>query len=445
MPEQLIIRFYSDFKLESDNMAEHIRITTGELAATISEYGEFRTKEVEFIGSADEPDCILQGMDSKIGLIFYLPICNTGKYVLHPGSDAKAFFEVGGRLQGEVVDGFVDVTVDRPDKVRITFDMSIEETPGGACIRTTGNASFEGRMPWQKKHRELLNLARTSPLWLEGPDILQPMPGEVSQGFRIVGGTTIADPSEYELEILIGSDVIHRYRGQSGRKFSYDVPANVIKMGQSFYFRLDYYISPFWSKWTYSGDLKIAAFPNPQILGPSDNDFVTTDTPEAHGIGYPGARVVVKDVGNTRVVGDAYVDEDQTWRATLDLPYFPFAMCAKQTLRQDSSEWSNIVHVNRSHPELKRPVISKPAEGARIKWDELEVSGGNCREGATVTLYKSGSGAVNHGSAKVREDGTWTIKPVQLYVGPYTLTVQQSLDGRVSEHAEDLKVTLTIW
>lgn len=207
--------------------------------------GEFKTKEVEFIGSKDAADCLIQGIDSKRGFIFYLPDCVSGEYGLHPGSDAKAFYEVGGRLYGEVEEGSIHVSFDEADRVDIVFDILMKDNSEGTSIRVTGCAFFEGKMPWTDKHRALLNIAQgNAPLWLEGPDINQPKPGKVSPGFRIVGQTGIANPDDWELQILIGADVIHRNTGQSGRLFSYDVPSDLIARGTGFYFRLDYYIVP---------------------------------------------------------------------------------------------------------------------------------------------------------------------------------------------------------
>ena len=420
-------------------------ITTGELSASIGGSDEFKAQELEFIGSEDESDFVLRVADGKRVLIFYFSTFESAIHNVGLDGDIKAFYHSEGVLYEAFEDGVIEVKVDHKKAVDIVFNIVMKNNSDGDPIQIKGRGHFEGRVAWEEKHRAFfINPLRNEVLW-DGPNILQPKPGTLSPGFSIVGGTGIAHPDEWELEILVGPNVILRYRGQYGRVFSYDVPANLLPLGTPFYFRLDYYIFPLWSRWTYSGDLQITPFGDPQILDPVDHDFVTTDTPEVSGTGHKGANVVVKDVGNTTVFGTATVDSDGNWKTKLHpVPSFPLAVYAKQTLRQDVSDWSNIVHINRSYPELKRPVISKPTQGAKIRWNELEISGGNCSEGAKVTLYRSGSGVVDHGSAKVGPDGTWTIKPVQLYLGPYLLTVQQSLEGRVSEYAEDLKVTLTL-
>lgn len=180
---------------------------------------------------------------------------------------------------------------------------------------------------------------------------------------------------------------------------------------------------------------------------PVNNEFVTTDTPEVSGKGFPGANIVVKTVDGTRVVGTAKVGEDRNWSTPLrNVLGFPVAIHARQTLFQDGSDFSNIVNINRRYPELKSPVILKPTNNAFVKRTAVEVSGRDCHPGAVVKLYKSGSGVVLYGSGTVGEDGTWTItgKSELFFLGPFTMTVQQSFEGRLSEYSEDVKITLIL-
>lgn len=423
-------------------------ITTGELNASIEGVGEFTTKEVEFIGSDDASDILLQGVDSDRGFIFYLPKYESKKYNLHPGSAAKAFYEVGGRLYGEVEVGYIKVIVDKPETVIIEFDISVKESTGETTIRVTGSGNFKGRVPWANRHRELLNIAQGgAPLWFEGPDIVRPKPGTVSPGFQILGRTGIANPDDWELEILIGPTVVHRNKGQSGREFSYDVPANLIPQATWFYFRLDYYIVPLWSKWTYSGDLVMADTPAPKILTPADNAVVPIINPEVSGTGEPGFNLVLQTEDHSRTVGQTTVGQNGIWRVMLNnVLSFPVAITAKQTLRQWASGWSNIVNIHYLYSELERPVILKPLPNAYVKRTEVVVSGDNCAPGAKVHLYKAGSGVDILGTGDVQPDGTWTIKanPEYLFIGPFPLTVQQVLGGKPSGYSDTVKIILTL-
>lgn len=426
---------------------QHKVITTGELNASIEGVGEFATKEVEFIGSDDGPDFILQGTNSERGFIFYLPKYESGKYSLHPGSVAKAFYAVEGRLYGEVEEGSIEVTVTKPETVVIAFDISIKESFGDKIIRLAGSGAFKGRAPWTNRHRELLNIAQgAAPLWFEGPDIIQPKPGVVPRGFQILGRTGIANPDDWELEILIGSTVVHRNRGQSGREFSYYVPADLIPQGTGFYFRLDYYIYPFWSRWTYSGDLVMANTPSPKILKPVDNEIFPITNPEVSGSGEPGFNLILQTADHSRVVGQTTVGQDGVWRATLgNVSSFPVAITAKQTLRQLASGWSEIVNIHYLYSELGKPIILTPAPNAFVRRTQVEVSGSNCIPNADVNLYKAGEGTVLYGTAKVRADGTWTIKGNdRMHIGPFGLTVQQVFDGKLSEYATAVNIILIL-
>jgi len=320
-------------------------ITTGELNAFIEDFGEFTTEEVEFIGSDDDPDFLLQGTNSERGFIFYLPKYESEKYSLHPGSLAKAFYEVGGRLFGEVEEGFIKVTVTKPETVRIEFEISVKESAGDTTIRLVGSGTFKGRAPWAGKHRAFLNIARGgAPLWFEGPDITMPTPGVVSPGFQIVGRTGIANPDEWELKILIGSTVVLQYKGQSGREFSYDVPASLMGAGTGFYFMLDYYIWPFWSKWTYSGDL-VMGVGAPKIVQPTEGSTAISK-PLVRGTGYFGAEVRLYEAGSGAILyGTATVDSLGHWKTIPVIP-FParyFSLTANQTTSGMQSGWADTV------------------------------------------------------------------------------------------------------
>lgn len=410
-------------------------ITTGELNASIEGFGEFTTKEVEFIGSDDDPDFLLQGTNSERGFIFYLPKYESEKYSLHPGSAAKVFYEVGGRLYGEVEEGFIKVTVTKPETVVIEFDVSVKESAGETTIRLIGSGTFKGRVPWANRHRELLNVVQGgAPLLFEGPDIVKPKPGEVSPGFEIVGRTdTVGVPSDWELQIIIGSTVVLQNTGQSGREFSYDVPANLIPLNTKFYFRLDYYIWPIWSKWTYSGDL-VMGLGSPEILHPFDNDVVATDKPQVSGRGYPGATVQLVQAGSGAVVyGTSTVNQRGEWGTTLtvSVPYFPFQLQAMQTLNSMNSGWSNVVTIH----QLRKPFIRLPAAGSTVRKD-YAVPSGDGSPGARIELYQHGNNTRLYGSAKVDEHGKWTTHASRLPLGMFYMTALQIIDDENSEYSD---------
>lgn len=425
-------------------MAEQYKvITTGELNASIEGFGEFTTKEVEFIGSDDDPDFLLQGANSERGFIFYFPKYESEKYSLHPGSAAKVFYEVGGRLYGEVEEGFVKVTVTKPETVVIEFDVSVKESAGETTIRLIGSGTFKGRVPWANRHRELLSVVQGgATLWFEGPDITRPKPGVVSPGFRIVGRTGIANPDDWELQIIIGSTVVLRNTGQSGREFSYDVPANLIPPNTKFYFRLDYYILPFWSKWTYSGDLVMGMSP-PEILFPK-KDSALSPRSRIFGNGALGATVRLYESGSGAILyGTATVGVGGSWECIpdLDLPTKYFPLTVDQILNGVVSGYSDTVFCHVS--PLSKPVIELPQQGGTVG-SPPTISGRGGLPGASVQLHQHNDPLNVYSRADVNAQGRWVMRSWSKVPpkGSFRMTARQVNGVDISDWADGVDVII---
>ncbi|MVV48515.1 hypothetical protein EJA72_09710 [Pseudomonas sp. PB120] len=418
-------------------------ITTGELNASIEGFGEFTTKEVEFIGSDDDPDFLLQGANSERGFVLYVPKYESEKYSLHPGSLAKAFYEVGGRLYGEVEEGVIKVTVNKPETVIIAFEILVKESASETRIKITGSGTFKGRSPWASKHRGFLTIARgNAPLWFEGPDIIKPKPGVVSPGFQIVGRTGIANPDDWELKILIGSTVILQNKGQSGREFSYDVPANLIPAGTGFYFMLDYYIWPAWSKWTYSGDL-VMGMAAPDIIFPK-NDSSLSPRSKISGRGTPGATVRLYEAGSGAILyGSATVGVDGNWECVPDvaLPTKYFPLTADQVLNSLASGYSTPVYCYVS--PLSKPVIELPQQGGTVG-SPPAISGRGGLPGASIQLHQHGDGQTVYSRADVNDQGRWVMRSWATVPpkGSFLMTARQVNGVDVSDWADGVDVVI---
>lgn len=285
-----------------------------------------------------------------------------------------------------------------------------------------------------------------NPLW-GAPTIKAPKPNsKVSPGFEIIAGEFLLEKTDWRIHIMQGDKLVREFKA-FGVSVYLNVPYDVIPQGERFYFKVDYYKWPAWSSWAYSGDLLMADLGDPTILKPVDNEIVPINNPEVSGVGEPGAHIVVQTADHSRVVCQATVGPDGTWRDTLkNVLSFPVAITAKQTFRQLASGWSNIVTINYLYSELQAPVILKPLQNAYIKRTEVVVSGNNCAPSATVNLYKAGSGVDLHGTGTVQSDGTWTInaKSELLFIGRFKLTVQQVLDGKPSGYSNIVEIILTL-
>lgn len=284
-----------------------------------------------------------------------------------------------------------------------------------------------------------------NPLW-NALTVIAPKPNStVSPGFEIIAGY-VTQETDLRVHVMLGDKLVKEINS-FGKEVRVRVPFDAIPQGEKFYFKVDYYKSPAWSSWAYSGDLLMADLGDPVILKPVDNETVSINNPEVSGLGEPGAHIVVQTADLSRVVCQTTVGPDGTWRGTLsNVLSFPVAITAKQTFRHLASGLSNVVKVNYLYSDLTAPVILSPLPSAKVKRTEVVVSGNNCAPGATVNLYKAGSGANLHGTGTVQSDGTWSIsaKSELLFIGPFPLTVQQVFGGKPSGYSDTVKIILTL-
>lgn len=414
-------------------MTQQIRTsTTGELSASIEGCGEFNARSVEFMGSTDEPDFLLRGMDASRGLIFYFPRFESGHYVLGAGSANKAFYEVGGTLYGEVKEGFVDVTVEAEDEVSVSFSFSTEDKAEAPLIRITGSGSFKGRVPWTDNGRVFSNIVYgvDDPhiLW-DAPRFYTPKPGVVKSKIYM---QVIADgkrPTEWEYRIMVGSNIVASKKVAAPPEYNYHLGewldlTNLVVPGTGFYIMADYYVWPVWSRWAYSGDL-VFGFDPPDILHPANGSTITPKT-EIHGAGVSGATVRLFESGSGAVeYGRGVVDIHGGWKVTpaIGFPIKYFPLIAIQNIGGGSSGWSKSVNYNVVRESA--PSITSPRSGETV--NSKPPVGGRGKPGATVYLHQAGDPYTVYGQVKIREDGSFELLYMakELPQGPFTMTANQ--------------------
>lgn len=276
-------------------------------------------------------------------------------------------------------------------------------------------------------------------LWLAPPDITAPTTGTVLPGFRI-SGKTVNNPDEWELQILVGSTVIHKYNGQSGHFFDYDVPGMLITPGTGFYFKLDWYSSPFWSKWAWSGD-KVMGIRKPDISLPVENSTIRPFE-LIRGKGYPGATVELYEANAGGVCyAIARVNNDGDWQTTPDVP-FPsraFRLITLQRLNSVSSDWSDVVGYTVTQPEpVTPPVITTPVEGGELYYKGFVKGAGI--SGASIALYQTYDPDTIYGRTQVIHDGTWSL-PLdrELPIQSFEMTAKQTLRDVTSDWAKPVR------
>lgn len=264
------------------------------------------------------------------------------------------------------------------------------------------------------------------PLW-NAPEITDPRTTTVPTGFFIRAATPDTVATAWSLQIMQGPKVIKAFESGGGSSFSYTVPQTLIPPGEGFYFKVDYYIPPLWSRWAWSGDL-VMGLGKPVIQQPTSNSVVTTVRPEVTGQGYPGALIGLYQSGSGVILyGTTRVDNNGYWRATFnqDLGSGVFDLTANQNFNNLDSDWARTV----SFTVLLKPTITDPVEGSVVTTRKPRVSGRGC-PGATVKLYQAGSGAIVYGTADVNSAGRWeTTLTESLGNGVFTLIANQTLNN----------------
>jgi hypothetical protein len=143
-------------------------MTEGKLSASFKGTPQqefFETTKVQFLGSKEDRDFLLQGEDDEgRSIVFYFPDARilAGSYSLAPEGDISAYYVVRGSLTWETLEGSLEIMPDMvKEEVRIGFRFSAKE--GGSetgMIMVTGKGDFSGRMPWTLKARNLLKDCR---------------------------------------------------------------------------------------------------------------------------------------------------------------------------------------------------------------------------------------------------------------------------------------------
>lgn len=280
-------------------------------------------------------------------------------------------------------------------------------------------------------------------LW-NSPDILTPSPGVVEPGVRIVartGGDVM--PMEWNCEILIGNRVVKQIPSGPGLQFFHRLtPHNLIPGGTEFWFRIEYWIPPFWSRWANSGNM-IMDLGKCEILLPAEN---STISPFAmiSGKGSPKTRVDLyeSDVGNVRY-GTTIVDGDGNWNATPDIALPPglFRLIALQRLN-GLSKWSNVVGYTVSELEpVPPPEITTPKTGEFLHYRDTLTGTGI--PNAMVLLYRQRDGEIIYGIAQVDEHGDWsTPLSRDVQAGPFSITAVQVVSGAISDYSTVVHFTI---
>lgn len=426
-------------------MTQQIRTsTTGELSASIKGYDEFNARNVEFMGSKNDLDFLLRGMDDFRGLIFYFSRFKSGRYELGADSANKAFYEVGGALYGEVKEGFVDVTVEADDAVSISFDFSIEEKVGAALIRIKGSGNFKGRVPWTDNGRALSSgvcgVDDPHVMLDPPPEVRSPKGGEVEPVFTVYAIASRNGVHQWESRVMVGANVVKADKFPPAPDFrGYLIYGenltNLIPPGTGFYIMARYNFSPFssgWSQWGRSADLEMIIKPC-EILLPAAN---STISPFAliSGKGNPKAVVELyeSDFGVV-LYGTAVVGDDGNWQATPDkgLRPGPFRLIALQRIN-GVSRWSKDVGYTVTASAL--PEITTPKSGETLSYRGFV--GGAGTPGYEVKLFQHGDPNTVYSYADVQDNGTWYVSMRRdLPLGPFSMTANQTKDGVVSDWA----------
>lgn len=427
-------------------MTQQIRTsTTGELSASIEGHGEFNAQSVEFMGSTNDPDFLLRGMDASRGLIFYFPRFESGHYVLGAGSANKAFFEVDGALNGEVKEGVVDVTVDAEDAVSISFDFSIEDKDGVALIRIKGSGNFKGKVSWTDNGRALSNvilrdryLGSMSPspwarsddltMYLKTCEILFPAANTTISPFQLFSGKGQPGALLSLVRSFVNGSSLYGTTSVDGNGDWEMTPGRALPI-ESVRMRVlhegcaseivEYAVDPV-------GPLVITM--------PKEGDpFYYKNS--LRGTGVPGARVELHKHGDGNTVyGFADVGNDRAWVAPLsiDLPLGAFTMTARQTLHGENSGWAH--PVNFQVVGLVPPSIKVPASGETLSYRGFV--GGTGTPGFEVKLFQHGDPNTVYSYADVQDNGTWYVSMRRdLPLGPFSMTANQTKDGVVSDWA----------
>lgn len=167
----------------------------------------------------------------------------------------------------------------------------------------------------------------------------------------------------------------------------------------------------------YSVAVKIDA---PALTSPADGGSISPGAPIT-GTAPVGTTLKVTAPGQAF---DVAVDEAGNWtfNAPTELGTFDFSIRAVNGFNKSTTVDASVV------VKAEAPVITTPANGSSVENEVTSISGTGLA-GATVTL-----GGDAKGSAKVAEDGTWSVA-TDLGYGNFTVTATQARDGETSAEA----------
>ncbi|MHC8311200.1 hypothetical protein ACYZUC_16495 [Pseudomonas sp. GT1P32] len=175
------------------------------------------------------------------------------------------------------------------------------------------------------------------------PTITEPAVGEyIVPGFLIRAETNITPLSEWNIEIHDAKSMLLKSNYKTTSNYvRFTVSKELIQPGAGFYFKLEYYSWPFWSKWAWSGD-KVMGIDRPYFLSGSGPVYSTT--PVIKAAGFPGAIIRLYEAGSgVHVHGEGTVRADGTVDIQVTKPLWSgnFPMTANQTKNGVTSGWAN--------------------------------------------------------------------------------------------------------
>jgi cysteine-rich repeat protein len=180
----------------------------------------------------------------------------------------------------------------------------------------------------------------------------------------------------------------------------------------------------------------------PTIDSPSNDQLVTTATPEVSGHCVPGATVRVKDTISGEILCTAPCEENGTYACTTsELSEGAHGLVADQQIGVHTSVDSNevsIVRVDIGDPP-EAPVITHPADGSALNINQVPV-GGTCEPGALVQVYSDLSPVC---SALCTLEETFSCTTSSLSDGSHALTAKQTdVGGNLGPQSEEIQILI---
>ncbi|KAB0490087.1 hypothetical protein [Pseudomonas vancouverensis] len=268
--------------------------------------------------------------------------------------------------------------------------------------------------------------------WKPVKPIVEPLRGEVSPGFEVMGSTAIGPgtPNRWEVVFYVDGQMALRVeQAFNGRVFSLSTPVGMVKPGESLTYSVRYLLEGFWSEWADSDNIQVLN-PCPVILEPISGATVFPDQP-VHGQGIPGAEISLWGVYQQERVlhGTATVGPSGSWKVTSSIPFpvsIDFCIYATQVDKGIGSVWSKPVNLIVVPEVIKpaKPIIMLPKQGENVT-SIGPVTGLADRPGAYVKLYQVGDEYTVYGETPVMDHGVWAMFTTKnLPSGQFSMTAK---------------------